>query len=131
MWYYSFTSKDKISKMVLVKVFLSAWFGALKLLSQFSYVYSETFELPDLSSTPWSEHAVILCFKNTERFKRPWGFEARDMGVWLGARNKAEYQRENILCMKDLDLWLFLLVSKGGNSYRVGIFFIQTTIWMS
>ena len=119
--------------MVRVKVFLSVWFGPsfLNFLSQFSYVYSEASELPHLCSTPWSEQAVILFFKNIEHLKRPWGFEARDMGVWLGARSKTEYQRGNILCMKDLDLWLFLLVSKGGNSYRVWIFFIQTTIWMS
>lgn len=46
------------------------------------------------------------------------------MGVSLSAMNKTKYQKENILCMKDLDLWLFLLVSKRGKSYRVRIFFI-------
>lgn len=104
------------------------WASLLNFLSPFPHVYSEAFELPGFCRPPWCEHAVILCFTSTEHFKRPWRFEVRDMGMWLGASNETEYPKGNILYVKGLDLWIFLLVSKGGKSYRVGIFFIQTTI---
>lgn len=50
------------------------------------------------------------------------------MGVSRSAMNKTKYQKENILRMKDLDLWLFLLVGKRGKSYRVRILFFQITV---
>lgn len=100
---------EKENKMVLVMVFPPVWPWAslLSFWSQFPHVYSKAFELPDFCSTLWSERAVFLCFKSTENFKRPWGFEVRDMGVWLSTRNKTEYQKRNILSTKDLGCGCF------------------------
>lgn len=99
----------KENKMVLVMVFPPVWPWAslLNFWSPLPHVFSKALELPGLCSTLCSEHAVFLCFKSTEDFKRPWGFEVRDMGVWLGSRNKIEYQKGNILSMKDLGCGCF------------------------
>lgn len=112
--------------MVLVMVFppVWPWAGVLNVWSQFPHMYSKAFELPDICSTLKSEHAVFLCFKSTENFRRPWGFEVRDMGCDLVQGIRLNTNRE-IYC--PLKTWVVaVFAGQWGRKVLQGMNFLHS-----